>query len=918
MKLLSFIIIFIFGQSILAQTAGTKKWEFLTGGEITSSPAIGSDGTIYVGSYNSKLYAVNPDGTKRWEFLTGSYIRTSPVIGPDNIIYIGSDDKKFYAINKDGTKKWEFITNTEVTFSPTIGDDGIIYLVANTSYLYAINPDGSILWEYVTPIPPGYSTRPSILSSPAIAPDGTIYISTGGGLTALYPDGSLKWRNESTHYGSSALAIDKNGRIYLGGRNDNLYAINPDGSKEWVFEVPHSLTSSPSLGPDGTIYIGCWDDRLYAVNPNGTLKWYFQTNMDIISSPAIGADGTIYVGSYDHKLYAINPDGTKKWEFETGSYIKASPAIGEDGTIYIGSYDIGSYDNRLYAIYGESGGLSDSFWPKYLSNNRNNSSRYNENCPRVVLSTHYIFVPSGEVTLDGSLSYDPNGDELSYLWKIIEKPADSPILLTDSTSAVITVEIPAGIRGQYKFSLNITDNLDGQSSDLIIVNTEKKWEFETGRLIKTSPAIDDDGTIYFGSYDKNFYALNPDGTLKWKYFINWTIDSSPAIGSDGTIYFGCFHALYALNKDGTFKWKINLGGTNSVYSSPAIGPNGTIYIGCEDYKFFAISSNGQKKWEFYAGKYVRSSPAVAQDGTIYVGSDAKKLYAFSPDGEKKWEFVVGRAISSSPAIGKDGTIYVGGEDNKLYAINPDGTKKWELDTKSVVTSSPTIGNDSTIYVALWDTALLYAVSLEGKIRWEFDFGQGNSIKSSPTVGENGTIFIGSYEGILYAINPDGNLKWRFKADDRIRSSPALGKDGTVYFGSYDKKFYAIHSESKGLANSAWPKFRHDSRNTGNFLMITSIEEREWIKTPQNFDLFPAYPNPFNPVTRIKFTLPKSSHVDVLVYNIRGQLVSRLLNENKKAGIYLISWNASNMPSGMYFIRIKAGNFLKTRKCILVK
>lgn len=80
-----------------AQTSA-KKWEFITGDIIRSSPAIGPDGTIYVGSDDHKLYAINPDGTKKWEFITENWIESSPTIGADGTIYIESYDNKLYAI----------------------------------------------------------------------------------------------------------------------------------------------------------------------------------------------------------------------------------------------------------------------------------------------------------------------------------------------------------------------------------------------------------------------------------------------------------------------------------------------------------------------------------------------------------------------------------------------------------------------------------------------------------------------------------------------------------------------------------------------------------------------------------------------------------------------------------------------------
>jgi len=79
---------------------GTVLWEFETGRHVVASPAIGSDGTVYVGSWDKKLYALSgKSGDKLWEFETGDRVRSSPAIGPDGTVYVGSN--KLYAIKTD-------------------------------------------------------------------------------------------------------------------------------------------------------------------------------------------------------------------------------------------------------------------------------------------------------------------------------------------------------------------------------------------------------------------------------------------------------------------------------------------------------------------------------------------------------------------------------------------------------------------------------------------------------------------------------------------------------------------------------------------------------------------------------------------------------------------------------------------------
>jgi len=321
------------------------KWSYTTDNIVRYSPAIGSDGTIYFGSYDGKLYAFNPDGTNKWTYDTFSLITSSPAIGSDGTIYFGSDNKKLYAINPDGSLKWSYLTGNWIESSPAIGSDGTIYIGSDDGKLYAINPNGSLKWSYNT------TTDYSVKSSPAIGSDGTIYVGSGDGkFYAINSDGTTKWICTLGNWIYSSPAIGSDGTIYVSSYDYRLYAIKDEvdhGTIKWSYITSGSMYSSPAIGSDGTIYVGSDDGKLYAINPNGRLKWSYTTTTNnwVRSSPAIGSDGTIYVGSNDHKFYAINSEGTLKWLYTTGSLVYSSPAIGSDGTIYVGSDD-----HKLYAF----------------------------------------------------------------------------------------------------------------------------------------------------------------------------------------------------------------------------------------------------------------------------------------------------------------------------------------------------------------------------------------------------------------------------------------------------------------------------------------------------------------------------------------------------------------------------------------
>jgi outer membrane protein assembly factor BamB len=363
---------------------GKLKWSYTTGGNVESSPVIGSDGTIYVGSWDHKLYAINPVGTIKWSFITGDTVSSTSAIGSDGTIYFGSNDGKLYAVGPDGTEKWRFSTDSGMDHSsPVIGNDGTIYVGTGTGSikkLYAINPDGTEKWNF--------TTGNELYSSPAIGSDGTIYVGSGDNkLYAIDPAGTEKWNLTAGNSMYSAPAIDSDGTIYIGSSDYKLYAVNSDGTEKWSFMTGYPIWSSPAIGSDGTIYVGSWDGKLYAISPNGIEKWSFTAGDNVHSSPAIGSDGTIYVGSHDNKLYAINPDGTEKWSFVTGHFVRSSPAIGSDGTIYFGSYD-----HKLYAI-GVDG------------------------IPPMANADSDQTVNEGEsVQFDASSSHDPDGTIETYEW----------------------------------------------------------------------------------------------------------------------------------------------------------------------------------------------------------------------------------------------------------------------------------------------------------------------------------------------------------------------------------------------------------------------------------------------------------------------------------------------------------------------
>jgi len=365
--------------SYTGPVAPVVKWTFEADDGIVCSPSIGHNGTIYVGAggyhlanADSTFYAINPDdGSLKWKFHVQytdytSGVFSSPAVAPDGTIYFGSGDYHIYAVEDSvtyGKLKWF----TQLGFfpvysSPAIGEDGTIYIGNLDFTVNALRPeDGTVKWQYTT----GWC----VFSSPAIRGDGVICVgSKDHNLYALEDSvtyGKVRWSYPAGvfydgHLLDSSPAIGSDGTIYIGADpygafgqtpvpiDTAFFAVNPDGTLKWAFVMQDGVESSPGIGSDGTVYVGSYDSCLYAIrdiSTEGELKWKFKTGGPIDASPTIDAAGIIYIGSRDSNMYAINPDGSERWVFPTGGGIESSVTVDSDGTIYFGSFD-----GNLYAL----------------------------------------------------------------------------------------------------------------------------------------------------------------------------------------------------------------------------------------------------------------------------------------------------------------------------------------------------------------------------------------------------------------------------------------------------------------------------------------------------------------------------------------------------------------------------------------
>ncbi len=439
----------------------------------------------------------------------------------------------------------------------------------------------------------------------------------------------------------------------------------------------------------------------------------------------------------------------------------------------------------------------------------------------------------GAVTLTWDDPPDADGDlhEIVITWTPVEgdpQPKSIPIGTGSATISGLTNV------ADYTFTVSAVDTLGNAASETVTAVVALglvKWSASAGENFFGGSSLAPDGTIYVADLSGVVYAFHQDdGSELEQWDLGLGVQTAPAIAGDGTIYVAAgptdSGTLFALNSNGTIDSSYDIDAP--LVTSPAIASDGTVYLAAGDGNVYVFNPDLTLVDTLSTeATRIESSPSIGNDGTVYVGADDGKVYAFNADPAGEWPFSAADQIHSAPAIAADGTVYVATFDNTitagdsglvnfLYAINPDGTLQWELSLPDPVDSSPVLGPDGTIYLSMWGGDL-FAVDPSGDVKWTFPDGTfpTGTRNSTPAVGVDGTVYVGM-DGV-YAVNPDGSLKWRYQPSASFGSfdSPILiGEDGTVYAGNFDKTFFAIYGSSGGPADSPWPMFGQNARRTG--------------------------------------------------------------------------------------------------------
>jgi outer membrane protein assembly factor BamB len=367
---------------------------------------------------------------------------------------------------------------------------------------------------------------------------------------------------------------------------------------------------------------------------------------------------------------------------------------------------------------------------------------------------------------------------------------------------------------------------------------QTKWQFSADDEIVSTPALSEDGTIYFTSR-QSLYALAPDGKMKWRYFPGAELASSPMVGPDGSIYIvdaGC--VVHALNPDGSKRLIAQIAPPPLIPgapappcwrpATPALGAPDLLFVGNLGGPMVAADANSGATTNQFKDVAGPDSPEIPEAGSGVEGGGA--LQFFDSRGRVSWTIRLSDGPRTSPfrtaAIAKNGVIAVAAWDGKFHVYDFDGRPKWEF--AGDWTANPVIAADGTIYIGNFESVV--ALSPDGAQIWK----AAVPVAGAPALAADGTIYVPSQDVgkgknggnlfSLYALNPHGAIKWRLPVDALIEHGPAIAPDGTVYLGTrsdgaigvkpHSGTLYAIRENNGGLMRGGWPKSYGSAANDG--------------------------------------------------------------------------------------------------------
>ncbi|MBN2601183.1 MAG: PQQ-binding-like beta-propeller repeat protein, partial [Candidatus Marinimicrobia bacterium] len=444
-----------------------------------------------------------------------------------------------------------------------------------------------------------------------------------------------------------------------------------------------------------------------------------------------------------------------------------------------------------------------------------------------------------------------------------------------------------------------------------------------------------------------FYIANGYPYFQWKFHTGSSLISSPAY-DENNVYFGTIGGLiYALSlENGNELWPpIQTGKT--IFSSPYVY-DGILYIGSSNGLLYAISTDsGNVLWTYDAGKAILNA-ITGQDSIIYFAANNTMIAINLKTAEMIWSYSTDGTIECRPAI-QDDRIIFGSWDTRLYCLNRfSGALNWRWYEQSSFYYAP---------AACWPVTTATRVFIADPARYltAIDINTGTTVWKSKTpetwesigISEHkNQVYIRSLDGNLYAFSTSSSsqqLEWSSAAGYGWDSTPSMpvGVKDAVISGSKNGFIISMAQSSGQIGWKYWVSHSYVTTVTpidgatvlaaaldGTIMLIKAdpaliIDNENSNQIPYQTRLLPAYPNPFNNQTIVRYTVKNSQDVTIQVYNLLGKKVNIFRNKHDHPGEYHWIWNGTDrsgkeLSSGLYIVRMNSDKYSGSQKVLFLK
>ena len=641
-------------------------------------------------------------------------------------------------------------------------------------------------------------------------------------------------------------------------------------------------------------------------------------------------------------------------------------ATADGSVIYVGTFGDGVWRST------DSGDT----WSKYkLGTNTVNDLDLDENnnflYAAVDKKVMYIDLGSGTT---GTVAGDPFNDQvLAVVYN-----ENTNILVASSAGSgawkydgVAWTEVNSGLPIGKINAMIVTPGgaiLAGTNSDGVYVFGGAGW-FQYGMGLDGEPVeslgLGGNGEILAGARESGAYYFN-QLSGEWESIGNlpiFTVASMTA-GAQGEVYAGApgegIYVIYDTDFDGIPDQAHQVANfmTNAVIQDMVVAPNGDIYAASYGYGVLYSSDGGNCWTRMNRGLDNLWTFAIARktDGTLFIGiwADGKGGIWRSTDEGRNWEFLAyptRQIISLAIDPNNEDIIYAGanlaGEGSIVMSTNGgDSWTQLQSFIQPVWSIQIDPNNSNRVVVGTLGDGVYESLDQGGS--WTqigagingLTDANGFDLKFGPT----GHLYAATNRGV-YRYDDQGGFptySWSLygigSEDYQMRTIEFVGAD--IYAGTWNAGLvmydsmtgmwtdlglgdipviaFAVHQASQTLVIGTNGSGVFLNANIGHSMSTSVEDELVSSELPSGYSLEQNYPNPFNPQTTIPFNLVASGHVRMAVYDVLGREVNLLVDQTMQAGQHRVTWEAGQLPTGNYLVRLEAGGKVMTRSMVLMK